>query len=283
MSETQERWSRVQQVFHEAAGLPEPERTATLNLRCDGDTTLMEELRSLLAACEAEQSHIEPAPAQPLRRIGPYRLERLLGVGGMGAVYFAARDDGQFEQDVAIKLIDMPLVTELGRERFRAERQILAGLTHPYIARLLDGGTTENGELYLAMEYIEGSPLTRYADEQKLSIRQRLQLFRMVSEAVQYAHAHLVVHRDLKPDNILVTADGTPRLLDFGTAKMLTGENLSHPLAADLTRSGMQAFTPRYASPEQVLGRPVHYPLGHLFARRAAVCPAHRPPAIRPG
>ncbi len=259
MSESQDRWSRVQEVFHEAAALPEPERTATLNRHCAGDTTLMEELRSLLAACEAEQSHTSPATTDEPRHIGPYRLERLIGTGGMGAVYLAARDDGHFEQHVAIKLIDLPLVTELGRERFRAERQILAGLTHPYIARLLDGGTTESGELYLVMEYIEGLPLTRFADEHKLSIRQRLQLFRMVSEAVQYAHAHLVVHRDLKPDNILVTAEGTPRLLDFGTAKLLTPEVPEHSTQhlTELTRAGVQAFTPRYASPEQVLGRPV--------------------------
>jgi len=270
------RWQRTEAIFHEAVALEEPARTRLLEQRCGDDTGLMAELRSLLNACEEEEKQQSiysgegSAEASEKWRIGPYAIDHLLGRGGMGAVYLAHRDDGQFEQQVAIKVIGMPLVTDLFRERFRTERQILAGLSHPYIAKLLDGGVSDEGELYLAMEYIEGLPITKYCDQQGLSITQRLQLFRKVCEAVQYAHQHLIVHRDLKPDNILVTADGTPRLLDFGTAKIATpavtgGEG-------ELTRAGLQTFTPRYASPEQVLGQPIGttsdtYSLGVLLFR----------------
>jgi tetratricopeptide (TPR) repeat protein len=188
--------------------------------------------------------------------VGPYAIDALLGQGGMGAVYLAHRADGQFEQQVAIKIIDMPLASDLFRERFRMERQILAGLSHPYIARLLDGGISDANELYLVMEYVDGISITRFCEQQQLTIAQRLRLFQKVCEAVQYAHQHLIVHRDLKPDNILVTADGSPRLLDFGTAKILVAD-LASAAHADLTRQGVQAFTPRYASPEQVLGQPI--------------------------
>jgi hypothetical protein len=173
----------------------------------------------------------------------------------MGAVYLAHRADGQFEQKVAIKLIDLPLATDLFRERFRQERQILAGLQHPFIARLLDGGVTPEGDLYLVMEYVEGVPIHRFCEERRLSVPQRLALFSRVCEAVQFAHQNFVVHRDLKPDNILVAKDGTARLLDFGTAKLLT-PSLATP-GSQLTREGFQSFTPQYASPEQVLGNPI--------------------------
>jgi eukaryotic-like serine/threonine-protein kinase len=258
MTESADRWLKAETIFHEALGLSEPERTVVLESRCNGDTALMEELRALLLACEAEQVHQHAATTRdefPSARVGAYRIDRLLGRGGMGAVYLAHRDDGQFEQQVAIKIVDMPLVTELFRERFRSERQILASLSHPYIARLLDGGVSDTGELYLAMEYIEGVSITQFCDEHTLSVTARLQLFRSVCQAVQCAHQSLVVHRDLKPDNILVVADGTPRLLDFGTAKILTPAGPDSEL--DLTRQGVQTFTPRYASPEQVLGRPI--------------------------
>ena len=173
----------------------------------------------------------------------------------MGAVYLAHRADGQFEQKVAIKLIDLPLATDLFRERFRQERQILASLQHPYIARLMDGGVTDYGELYLVMEYVDGVPIHRFCEKQLLSVPQRLALFLHVCEAVQFAHQHFVVHRDLKPDNILVSEDGTPRLLDFGTAKLLSPAP-SNP-ASEVTREGFRSFTPQYASPEQVLGNPI--------------------------
>ena len=149
----------------------------------------------------------------------------------------------------------MPLATDLFRERFRQERQILAELQHPYIARLLDGGLTAEGDLYLVMEYVQGAPIHRFCEEEHLSIPQRLAVFMRVCEAVQFAHQHFVVHRDLKPDNILVAEDGTPRLLDFGTAKLLSPSHAGPE--SKLTREGYQSFTPQYASPEQVLGNPI--------------------------
>lgn len=274
MSNSAERWLRTEAIFHEAVATSEPERTAILEARCGSDTELMAELRSLLEACEAEEKRSAESSSDPAKDsvknhiVGPYALDRLLGRGGMGAVYLAHRVDGQFEQQVAIKIIDMPLGTSLFRERFRTERQILAGLSHPYIAHLLDGGISEDGELYLAMEYVDGISIAHYCEQSKLSIRQRLILFKKVCDAVQFAHQNLVVHRDLKPDNILVTADGTPRLLDFGTAKILTP--LVSGTDSEFTRSGFQTFTPRYASPEQVLGQSIStasdvYSLGVLL------------------
>ncbi|WP_047495140.1 serine/threonine-protein kinase [Terriglobus sp. TAA 43] len=251
---------RTETIFHEIIAIDEPERSAVLEERCGDDDALLMEIRSLVVAYEAEECYQRDAAEaeQPVadepHRIGPYAMDKLLGRGGMGAVYLAHRVDGQFQQQVAIKIIDLPLATDLFRDRFRTERQILAGLSHPYIARLLDGGVSPDGELYLAMEYIEGVSITQYCEAHALNVDQRLALFHKVCEAVQYAHQNLIVHRDLKPDNILVDADGNPHLLDFGTAKILT------PLATaerDLTQAGFQTFTPRYASPEQVLGQPI--------------------------
>ncbi len=255
---------RTEDIFHEALAVSGAERTSILERRCAGDTALMDELRSLLTACEAEERLAsvrlgeararaeDPASA---RWIGPYELDRLLGRGGMGSVYLAHRVDGQFRQQVAIKLIDAPLTTDLFRDRFRMERQILAGLVHPYIARLLDGGVSEDGDLYLAMEYVDGISISHYCQQNKLSLRDRLLLFKNVCGAVQFAHQNLVVHRDLKPDNILVVADGTPRLLDFGTAKLLIAAPAD--ASAEFTQQGLRAFTPQYASPEQVLGKTI--------------------------
>jgi tetratricopeptide (TPR) repeat protein len=256
--------SEIESIFHEAVEAPEEARAALIETRCHGDSELAAEVLSLLRACQAQEhlsasQRLQPDGGQDdqrsHKRIGPYELDRLLGRGGMGAVYLAHRADGQFEQQVAIKLIDLPLATDLFRERFRQERQILAELQHPYIARLLDGGVTPQGDLYLVMEYVDGVPIHRFCEEQRLSTTQRIALFIRVCEAVQFAHRNFVVHRDLKPDNILVAADGTPRLLDFGTAKLLSPS----PLGPDskLTREGYQSFTPQYASPEQVLGNPI--------------------------
>ncbi|MDP9014098.1 MAG: serine/threonine protein kinase [Pseudomonadota bacterium] len=255
---------RIEDIFHAVLAVPGEQRSAVLESRCDGDTVLMAELHSFLKASEAEELvALQRAAAARAaadtnahgRVIGPYRLDRLLGRGGMGAVYLARRADGHFDQEVAIKLIDLPLATDLFRERFRLERQILAGLVHPFIARLLDGGVSEMGELYLAMEYVDGVTITRFCQQHRLSLRQRLLLFSKVCAAVQFAHQNLVVHRDLKPDNILVVADGTPRLLDFGTAKLLVP--LATEAAAGFTQLGMHSFTPQFASPEQVLGEPI--------------------------
>ncbi len=253
---------RLEAIFHEAVDLPPSERPALITHRCAGDRALIAEINALLAASDQEEqasssnrSEAQHPASTARQRVGPYQIDRLLGRGGMGAVYLAHRADGQFEQQLAIKLIDLPLATDFFRERFRQERQILAGLQHPFIARLLDGGVTPAGDLYLAMEYVDGIPIHRYCDEKKLTLNQRLALFRQVCEAVQFAHQNLVVHRDLKPDNILVAADGTPRLLDFGTAKLVS-PSLDNQ-EGDLTRHGYQSFTPQYASPEQILGNPI--------------------------
>jgi tetratricopeptide (TPR) repeat protein len=264
MNQTTERFLQIEAIFHEALAAPDEARAELIETRCRGDRELGAEVRSLLKACEAEERltacqrlRADSGPDSPpaRKRVGPYELDRLLGRGGMGAVYLAHRADGQFEQTVAIKLIDLPLATDLFRERFRQERQILAELQHPYIARLLDGGVTAEGDLYLVMEYVDGVPIHRFCEERRLSVPQRIVLFMRACEAVQFAHQNFVVHRDLKPDNILVAEDGTPRLLDFGTAKLLS-PSLAGP-DSGLTREGYQSFTPQYASPEQVLGNPI--------------------------
>jgi tetratricopeptide (TPR) repeat protein len=261
---TPERWRQVQQAFHDALATSDDQRASFLELHCCGDPELLAEVRSLLSACEAQERAVESwyqvDPAWQTgtvagRRIGPYDLEHILGRGGVGAVYLAHRADGQFDQRLAIKLIDLPLATDLFRQRFRLERQILAGLNHPNIARLLDGGATEDGELYLAMEYVEGIPIDSYCDQQCLDVPARLSLFKRICSAVQYAHQNLVVHRDLKPANILVLADSTPKLLDFGTAKLLAPFPAN--AESESTRQGFHSFTPQYASPEQVLGAPI--------------------------
>ncbi|WP_306601857.1 serine/threonine-protein kinase [Geothrix sp. 21YS21S-2] len=252
---------RAESLFHEVLEAPGPQRDRALESGCAGDAALRAEVMSLLEAHYAEEAlasrwsggGLRAAAAPDLRRVGPYRLGRVLGRGGMGAVYLADRVDGQFDQQVAVKLIDLPLATELFRERFRQERQILAGLVHPYIARLLDGGVSEEGEPYLVMEYVDGISLERFCRENRLTVRDRLLLFQKVCSAVHFAHQNLIVHRDLKSDNILVLPDGTPKLLDFGTAKLLAPQ----PLPGDFTRLGLQAFTPSYASPEQVLGEAI--------------------------
>ena len=187
-------------------------------------------------------------------RIGPYRVLEEIGRGGMGTVYLAERADGAFEQRVALKRIRLGLGTELLRDRFLRERQILAGLEHPNIARLLDGGVDAGGRPYFALELVEGVPLTAYCDERRLPIPQRVDLFLQACRAVQHAHARLVVHRDLKPSNMLVAGDGTLKLLDFGIAKVLSDEA---PDATALTRAGVQPLTPEYAAPEQWRGEPV--------------------------
>jgi len=264
MNHSTETLLRIEATFHEALGATEEERPALIQTLCGTDASLAAEVRSLLAACKAEESATASRRENPAnssggapdrKRIGPYEIDRLLGRGGMGAVYLAHRADGQFEQQVAIKLIDLPLATDIFRERFRLERQILAGLQHPFIARLLDGGVSVEGDLYLAMEYVAGVPIHQFCKDQSLSESKHLALFVRVCEAVQFAHQNLVVHRDLKPDNILVVEDGTPRLLDFGTAKLLS-PSVGKP-GSELTREGFHSFTPQYASPEQVLGKPV--------------------------
>ncbi len=264
MDQTTERFLLVETIVTEALDVPEEQRADLIEARCQRDLTLAGEVRLLLDACDAEEQlmascRLEPSGVReepPARKqVGPYAIDRLLGRGGMGAVYLAHRADGHFEQKVAIKLIDRPFETELFRERFRQERQILAGLQHPYIARLLDGGVTADGELYLTMEYVDGVPIYRFCQDRRLTQTQRIELFLRACEAVQFAHQNFVVHRDLKPDNILVADDGTPQLLDFGTAKLLSPSLEGQQ--SQLTREGYLSFTPQYASPEQVLGNPI--------------------------
>jgi serine/threonine-protein kinase len=196
------------------------------------------------------------ADAQPDRTsIGPYQVVRKLGQGGMGAVYLGARLDREFKKHVAIKVVRSGMDSSELVARFRRERQILAALDHPNIAHLIDAGTTDDGLPYFVMEYVQGRPLTEYCDSHKLTVRERLQLFRSVCSAVQSAHQTLVVHRDLKPANILVTSDGKPKLLDFGIAKLLNADAFSGELPP--TATDMRVMTPEYASPEQVRGDPV--------------------------
>src|SRR5580693_1572924 len=209
------------------------------------------ETRDLVASHVA--ALVEADPGLIGREFGPYRVLSLLGHGGMGSVWLAERADGLFNRQVALKLIHPVLKSRVMSERFAREREILASLNHPHIARLLDAGT-EDGQSYLALDYVAGTPITTYCDEHLLSVRERLELYRQVLSAVQYAHAHLVIHRDLKPANILVTDEGQVQLLDFGIAKLLTEGEAKE---TELTQMGGRALTPDYAAPEQIAGAPI--------------------------
>ena len=200
-------------------------------------------------------SPVERAPGDDTR-VGAYRLVREIGQGGMGAVFLAVRDDDAFHERVALKVLKRGMDTEAIVRRFRTERQILAGLDHPSSARLLDGGTTSDGLPYLVMEYVEGVPLADFADQQQLGTTRRLWLFLRLCTAVQYAHQNLIIHRDVKPANVLVTPDGVPKLLDFGIATLVNAELSGQSLAA-ATGPGLHLMTPEYASPEQVRGEPI--------------------------
>ena len=196
----------------------------------------------------------------------------------MGTVYLAVRSDDAYQKRVAIKVLKRGMDTEAIVRRFRNERQILASLEHPYIASLIDGGTTPEGLPYFAMEYVEGQTIVEYCEARQLDTTARLQLFRKICTAVQYAHQNLIIHRDIKPQNVLVAADGTPKLLDFGIAKLLNPELGGQTLAP--TAAGPQLMTPEYASPEQVRGLRGHHRHGRLLAGRAPVRAADRTPAV---
>ena len=264
--QTPDRFRQADALFDAVLDIPTDEQDAYLVRSAGDDTALLEDVRQLLAAHRSSGDFLENA-ARPegaallretwdassrpaLTRVGPFRVVREIGRGGMGAVYLAERDDAQFEQRVALKVVrglgaDASLV-----RRFREERRILARLEHRHIARLLDGGVTDDGTPWFAMEYIEGERIDRWCDARSLSIDARLRLFQATCEAVQYAHSQLVVHRDLKPSNIMVTASGELKLLDFGVAKLLSAED------AEMTQTGI-GMTPQYAAPEQVRGQPV--------------------------
>lgn len=256
-------WQQIKEIFQAAVDLPTAARLDFLNDRCGDDAALRAEVDSLLTH---HGSALEPPNtaevAEVFRRaetgafvgcrLGPYELVSLIASGGMGHVYLARRADGAFEKEVAVKIIRQSVGNEEVRRRFLTEQQALAALDHANIARLLDGGVTPEGLSYLVMEFVDGVPINAYCDAQRLTITDRLELFRQVCDAVHYAHQRLIVHRDLKPSNILVTADGTPKLLDFGIAKLLD-ENLPAALF-HTTRWSIPFLTPEYASPEQIRG-----------------------------
>jgi WD40 repeat protein len=287
-----ERWHRVEALFAQALELPEAERAGFIAGACADDAEIHGELTALLASAPASGAWLRDAIAVEVKllasdaaeaklgcRIGSFRLIRLLGQGGMGAVYLAERDDAQFAQRVAIKMLSYPVGSPEATARLRDERQILAALDHPNIVRLLDGGSTDDGLPYLVMEYIEGASVTVYAQQHGLPVRARVELIRQVCAALQYAHQNLVVHRDIKPGNILVDAGGAPKILDFGIAKLLA------PVASferqARTRTGFPLFTPEYASPEQARGDAVStvtdvYSVGAVLYELVTDQPPHR-------
>jgi len=298
---TPERWQKVEAIFQTALDLVPEERGRYLSEACADDVSLKSDVETLLSQHESAGNLLEEpvygetelgalgslegfADAEdehdPMigRRLGAYRIEREVGRGGMGAVYEALRADKEFNKRVAIKLVKRGMDTDFILRRFRTERQILAALDHPHIARLLDGGTTDDGLPYFVMEYIEGQPLYNYCDEQQLSIGERLKLFTAICDALHYAHQKQVVHRDIKPSNVLVTSDGVPKLLDFGIAKLLNPA-LVGDITHDPTATAMRLMTPEYASPEQVQGAPTSpttdvYSLGVLLYE---LLTGHRP------
>lgn len=260
------RWAKISDIIEKALKINEPERSAYLTEVCGADTDLHEEISSLLSFEESETNFFDQNQINPLmfadsnqltnkfigKQIGKYKITELLGEGGMGAVFLAERTDDEFDQLVAIKLLKQGFVSKVSLNRFLSERRILARLHHRFIAQLIDGGTTEEGMPYLIMEYIEGFPLMEYCQEKNLDLKARLEIFQNICAAVQYAHQHLVIHRDLKPSNILVTEDGSPKLLDFGISKLVSpdGDEMQ-------TQTEFRALTPAYASPEQIRGEPI--------------------------
>ncbi len=311
MSTNREREQQIELISHAALARDNGEREAFIKQACAGDPELQNEVKARLAMLDKTQAYqlanhtqnfasgdqpnlesttqlFSDAATMGLTEeeqsslfieptVGQYRIIRILGQGGMGTVYLAQRDDEQYKKKVAIKVVRFGLDTEFVIKRFRNERQILASLDHPNIAKLLDGGATQDGRPYFVMEYVEGKPITEYADDHRLSTVERLKLFRKVCSAVHYAHQNLVIHRDLKPGNILVTDDGVPKLLDFGIAKLLNPELADQPLEA--TVAAVRLMTPEYASPEQAKGEPVTtasdtYSLGVLLYQ---LLTGHRP------
>jgi serine/threonine protein kinase len=291
-----ERWQDVERIYHSARQCDGSQRSLFLEKACGEDQSLRVEVESLLKYAKRSEELFE-APAlevvarslaEDLRtqertradrmigvRIAQYRILDKLGEGGMGDVYRAVRADDAYEKQVAIKLVRQGLDTESGYEHFRKERQILAGFEHENIARLLDGGTTDEGYPYFVMELVEGQPIDEYCDEGRLGVEARIDLFQSVCSAVQYAHQRLVVHRDIKPSNILVTAEGVPKLLDFGIATILSTETYSP--GAEPTVTVQRMLTPQFASPEQLRGEVITtasdvYSLGMVLYKLLTGC-----------
>lgn len=267
---TPERWRKIESIFQTVVEKPKPERQLMLTQYCGNDMELRREIEALLSEDDTNDfDDFIQAPIKDVARslpqpttdnyigtnIGPYHVVKLLGQGGMGAVYLAERADAEFYRQVALKIVRRGMDSNFVLKRFRVERQILATLEHPNIAQLLDGGTTTDGLPYFVMEYVQGQPLTEYCGSSGISLTERLKLFLSVCAAVQHAHQKLIIHRDLKPSNILVTAEGIPKLLDFGIAKLLDPALSLTPVTR--TQTSMRLMTPDYASPEQVRGLPV--------------------------
>ena len=263
----QDRLNNVRELFDEASNLSAEDRELFLNQKCGNDFELKKEILSLFNSLGNTKDFLE----KPLtiveqnkssfvdpyigKQIGNYIIDGEAGVGGMGIVYTGKRNDKEFEQKVAIKILKHGITTEYLLKRFQIERQTLANLQHQNIARLLDGGRTNDGLPFLVMEFIDGSPITEYSNQKKLNIEEKLKLFREVCNAVQYAHQNLIIHRDLKPGNILVTKDGVPKLLDFGIAKLIDEDLVDY--SDGLTKTGIWHLTPEYASPEQIKGEKI--------------------------
>ncbi|MBK9241737.1 MAG: serine/threonine protein kinase [Acidobacteria bacterium] len=295
MPHSSDDWRRIFDLFDRAADRPVEERDAWLERECRGDDpAILAAVRRMIenptdlgddrlvhhaaASVRHELEAMAEGDASGAGdiRLGPWRVIREIGRGGMGVVYLAERADGGFDQCAAVKCIRRGLDTDEVLARFLRERQILARLQHPGIARLIDGGADHLGRPYFVMEYVEGEPITTYCDRRGLSVEQRLRLFLAACVGVEFAHRNLVVHRDLKPSNIMVTADGAVKLLDFGIAKLLTGDGTE---GADATGTGMAALTPAYAAPEQIRGEPATtatdvYGLGGVLYELLAGCRA---------
>ncbi|HEV7645933.1 MAG TPA: protein kinase [Pyrinomonadaceae bacterium] len=294
-----ERWKQIEEVFQIALDMSPRERREYIDQASENDPELKDEVSKLLSQFEEASSFIE----QPLydqsqagvlvalmnedndpmlgSLLGSYRIEREVGRGGMGAVYEAVRADGVFRRRVAIKLVKRGMDTDFILRRFRNERQILAALEHPNITMLLDGGTTDDGRPYFVMDFIEGLPLYKYCDTKRMGVEERLKLFICVCEAVEYAHQNMVIHRDLKPSNILVANDGTPKLLDFGIAKLLNPDMAADTLQP--TATALRMMTVDYASPEQVRGSDITY-LSDVYSLGVILyelLTGHRPYAYR--
>ncbi|HSG50138.1 MAG TPA: serine/threonine-protein kinase, partial [Longimicrobiales bacterium] len=263
------RWERLEEAFARAVERPEEEWEAVVAEACGDDLRLRAEVMELLRGMEPSARFMDRLAARiglpreepeggreegaepAMGRVGPYRLTRLLGRGGMGVVYLGEREADGFRLEAAIKVVATGFESESARERFLRERRILAGLRHPHIASLFDGGFSEEGAPYFVMEYVEGDPIHRFCDQRRLTVRQRVELFLQVVAAVEHAHQNLVIHRDLKPQNVLVTSQGQAKLLDFGIARLLDAGSEEFHTATALPNP----MTVAYASPEQIRGR----------------------------
>lgn len=286
-------WQILDELFLEAVRLTDPERVAFLDRACADQPALRAAVERMLWADEAAGTFLERPVEWPTRgladetgesegetedvglRLGSYELVELIAAGGMGAVYRAKRIDGAFERAVAVKMIRRRIVRAEDLQRFRAEREVLARLDHPNIARLLDGGTAPDDRPYLVMELVQGLPIDRYCAEKTLRLSARIELFQQVCSAIEYAHQNLLIHRDIKPDNILVTEEGAVKVLDFGIAKLLEPESL--PFIAPVTHTGVRPMTLGYTSPEQIRGQPATtrsevFVLGALLYELLAGC-----------